>query len=537
METKKLFMYGVMSGLTLSVLAGCGGGSGSEGGASENGGDSSQLQAVFLKHPLTKDINEMQWLNEAEETAGVDINWEQVTADWDQKVGPMLSAGDLPDLIVGAGGINDSQHQQFKGMFIDFSEHLDQLPNVQQLFENKPEAEALATTLDGEIFGLPKYQRFWPTSATKQFINQDWLDNLGLEMPTTWDELHEVLLAFKEQDANGNGDPNDEIPFDWSPVGTGGFGFFQPTVLLASTGITPVGGGGQGYFLEDGEVKNFFTDERYKEFMVFMNKLYADGLINSEVFTQEYTAYQSLGRGEGDVGKIGYTFGWEASDRFGSELAGQYSSMAPLRVSEDYDSDPSWSYDFYNLNYGTNMIQIAADTENLDGALAFVNELYAEETSMQVLFGDLGTNIEDKGDGSYAVLPPEDESMDPGTWKWTSTWADNGPMYIRDDLDLELGEDMSATLEQLEPLDATLEAIDTEQDVLPGSFLKYTTDDINTMSLNNTDMINTAITYFGQWITEGGVEEQWDQYVSEIEGSGIDQTLEIMQEAYDNYSN
>lgn len=536
MKTNKAMMYGLMSGLTLSILAGCGGGS-SEEGSNSDGGDSSQIEAIFLKHPLTKDINEMQWLTDAEEAAGVDINWEQVTADWEQKIGPMLSAGDLPDIIVGPGAINDPQHQQFKGMFVNLNEHMDKLPNVQQMFDDKPETVSLATTLDGEIYGLPKYQRFWPDSATKQFINQEWLDNLGLEMPTNWDELHEVLLAFKEEDANGNGDSNDEIPMDWAPVGTGGFGFFHPTVLLANTGLTPVNGGGQGYFLEDGEVKNFFTDERYKEFMVFMHELYADGLINSEVFTQEYTAYQSLGRGEGDVGKVGFTFGWETSDRFGSELADQYTSMAPLRVSEDYPADPSWTYDHYVLNYGTNMIQIAADTDNLDGALAFVNELYAEETSMQVLFGDLETNIEDNGDGSYSVLPPSDEAMDPGTWKWTSTWADNGPMYIRDDLELELGEDMTATLEQLEPLNETIESIDTEQDVLPASLLKYSTDDINMMSINDTDMINTAITYFGQWITEGGVEDQWDQYVSEIEGSGIDQNLEIMQETFNNYDN
>ncbi|MDR0730803.1 MAG: hypothetical protein LBF63_03980, partial [Treponema sp.] len=43
-------------------------------------------------------------------------------------------------------------------------------------------------------------------------IRQDWLDRVGLKVPTTIDELHTVLLAFKQRDANGNGDPNDEIP-------------------------------------------------------------------------------------------------------------------------------------------------------------------------------------------------------------------------------------------------------------------------------------------------------------------------------------
>ena len=46
------------------------------------------------------------------------------------------------------------------------------------------------------------------------------LDHLGLDMPTTTDEFVEVLRAFKDNDANGNGNPNDEIPLafkftDW----------------------------------------------------------------------------------------------------------------------------------------------------------------------------------------------------------------------------------------------------------------------------------------------------------------------------------
>lgn len=528
-----------VSGLLLAACGNGGAESGENGTNDSNGGDSdevAELTGVFLAHPLTKDINEMQWLADAEEAAGVDINWETVTADWDQQIGPMLSAGDLPDIIIGPNAVNGSQHQQFKGMFINFNDYLDQMPNVSAMFEEKPVTRDMATTIDGEVFGLSKYQRFWPTSATKQYINQQWLDNLGLEVPTTWDELHEVLIAFRDNDANGNGDPNDEIPFDYAPVGTGGFGFFHPTVLLASTGLTPVNGGGQGYFLEDGEVKNFFADERYKEFMLFMNRLYEDELLNPEVFTQEYVAYQSLGRGEGEDALVGFTFGWEAQDRFGIEIYDQYVSLPPLRVSEDYPADPSWSYDEFVLNYNTNMVQISSDASDIDAAVRFADQLYDEITSIQILFGDLGTNIADNGDGTYSVLPPEEEAMDPGTWKWTSTWADNGPMYIRDETELELGVDMQATLEQLEPLNETLDNIDVDNDVLPASFLKYTTEDSNILSVNNAEFMNTAMTYFGQWITEGGVEEQWDSYLDLLENSGLPQNLEIMQEAYDNLS-
>ena len=130
----------------------------------------------------------------------------------------MLAAGDTPDLIIGVNAITDSDLATFRTLFEDLSDDMDALPNVQAMFEEVDGAEAMATQADGAVYALPSWKEFWPQAITRQYINQQWLDNLGLEMPTNWDELFDVLVAFKEEDANGNGDPNDEIPFDWAPV-------------------------------------------------------------------------------------------------------------------------------------------------------------------------------------------------------------------------------------------------------------------------------------------------------------------------------
>ncbi|KYG34110.1 extracellular solute-binding protein [Alkalihalobacillus trypoxylicola] len=494
------------------------------------------LNGIMVKHALTKGFDEMEWLQEAEERAGVEIKWEEVSADWDQKKGAMLAGGDIPDIIVGANVITNADFAQFPGLFDDMTELIEEhAPNVQKMFDDRPEMRIIATQLDGQILGLPKYQRYWPETSTRQFINKTWLDELGLEIPTTWDELFDVLKAFKEEDANGNGNTNDEIPFDFSPVGTGGFGFFQPSVLLGSTGMTISGGGGQGYFVEDGEVKNFFIDERYKEVVSFLNELWKEGLINSEAFTQDYTKYQSTARGSGNEAKVGYTFGWELSDRFGTEVADQYVSIPPLKMTENSDIDVSWTYDYNQLNYGENMVQIASQSEHKEELMAFINELYDPVVSMQVLFGSIGPNIEENGDGTYSVLPPQDESMDPGTWKWTSTWADNGPLYIDDSLELELGEDMKSVGAQTEPLLPAFESVDPLRDVYPGLFIKYSQEDNNTLSLNNTDMMNLAMSNFSLWVTDGGIEQGWDSFVEQLKNMGLDENLEIMQRYYDDY--
>lgn len=534
MKKKKVVSMLITTCLAATTLAACSDKTSKEPEKTEDG--RVVLTGLITKHPLTKDVNDMEWLEEAEKRAGVDIKWEEVTADWDQKKGAMLAGGDIPDLIVGPNAITDADFSKFKGLFEDLTPLIEEHgPNIQKMFEEKPESKVIACQLNGEIYGLPKYQRFWPDTATRQFINQQWLDNLGLEQPKTWDELYEVLKAFKEEDANGNGDPNDEIPMDFAPVGTGGFGFFQPTVLLGSTGMTIVGGGGQGYFAEDGEVKNFFVDERYKEMVEFLNKLWKDKLISAEAFTQDYTKFQSVARGEGDQAKVGYTYGWELSDRFGNELADQYTTLAPLKVDESSTVQPSWSYDYNNLNYGVNMIQMSSQTKNKEAAMKFINELYDSEVSMQVLFGSIGPNIKDNGDGSYSVLPPADEKMDPGTWKWTSTWADNGPMYISDSVNLTLGTDMQSVGKQTEALQSALDAVDTKNDVLPGTFLKYSEEDNNKMSLVNTELMNLGMANFSKWVTEGGIDDEWDAYVEKMNQIGLPSNLEITQKYYDEY--
>jgi len=537
---KKMLITGLVFCLSVITIAGCSG----DGNNKENEAASSnapkngkvKLTAIMTKHPLTQEFSKMKWLQDAEDRAGVEIEWQEVTADWDQKKGTLLASGDIPDLIIGPNSITDADFAQFQGLFQDLSGLIkDNAPNVQAMFDAKPETRIIATQTDGKIYGLPKYQRFWPDTTTRQFINQKWLDNLGLKMPTNWDELYDVLVAFKEKDANGNGDPKDEIPIDFAPTGTVALGAFMPTVLLGSEGITLTDNSGQGYFMEDGVVKNFFTDERYKTLVTFLNKCYKAGLINPEVFTQDYTKFQSVARGKGDTAAVGFTWGWEVTDRFGNTLSPQYTSMSPLKVSANSTETLSWDYDFNALNFGMNMVQMSASSKNKEAAMKFINELYDPEVSMQVLFGSIGTNISDNGDGSFTILPPADAAMDPGTWKWTSSWADNGPMYIADSLKLTLGTDMQSVGKQTEPLQNALSAIDKENDVLPSMFLKYNTADNSMMGLNNTNLMSLALAKWSQWITNGGIDSEWDAYVKNVEKTGLSKNIEIMQKYYDEY--
>ncbi|WP_218937327.1 extracellular solute-binding protein [Actinomyces qiguomingii] len=519
---------------SLAASAAVGAAGGTLAACSGTGSSSSnELRILVLKHPLTKPMAQMAWAKQLEDIAGMPITWEEVSADWDQKKSTMLAAGDVPDLIVGTGAISDSDLATYGTLFEDLSDDLDAISNVKEMLTTKPELTALATQSGGAIYAVPGYKRFWPPTVQHQYINRQWLDALGLEMPTTWDELYDVLVAFKEGDPTGTGAK--VIPMDWSPVGTTGFGYFQSILLLGSTGLPLSSGGGQGYFLQDGKVSNFLIDERYRDVMVFLSKCYAAGLISTEVLTQDYSAYQSAARGPGDgVATVGFTWGWTRSDRFGPEIYEQYEAMPVLAQKAGQAATVSWSYDGLGENFPANQIVVSASTPNKEAALKVLNAFYDREMSLQVLFGDIGPNIEKVDENTYKVLPAED-GTDPSTWKWTSTLADNGPMWIRDDITVELPTDLQEAIDETVPLQPAIDNMDLDKDVYPTQFIKMTAEDISAMALVNTTMLNTTQTKFADWITNGGVEEQWDDYLATVKASGIEDNIAKMQQYYDDY--
>ena len=508
---------------------------GDAGDAGDEGGDTSgekvHLTALISKHSLTKDVNEMQWLQELEDACNVDVEWQQISADWDQKKPAMFASGEIPDILVCATA--DSDYVQYNGLFEDLKPLIEQYaPNLQQFFKDKPEAEALATTMEGKIFGTPKYQSVWPNTNGTMYINQEWLDAVDMEVPTTWDELEQVLIAFKEKDPNGNGQA-DEIPMDFNGGFNSAYGLNQ---LLGCTGLQLSSNNPQGYFAEDGQVKNYYVDERFKRVCQFAQKLWSQGLINPEAITQDYSKFQSLARGDGDTALVGFTWGWELGDRFGVNVSDQYISMPQMKENEDTEKI-CYSYDFYDLNYGGNRYSMSAKCANKEAAMKFIDGFYDEVVSMQVLFGGISDGcIADNGDGTYAVLPPQDPSIDPGTWKWTSSFADNGGMYIRDDLKLTLGTDMQAVNEEKAIYDPLFEDLDP-QDIYPALFMKYSADDTNTLAMNQANINNITDQTWSAWVSDSSrdIDAEWDAYVESVMSAGLSQNLEIRQAAFETY--
>jgi len=177
-----------------------------------------------------------------EDVTGVDLEFESYKGEvsgYEQKVNLVFASGDLPDIVYDSVPRPFIINQAAIGNIVPLNGLKENFTtNIGPSFEARPEVRRDRTDLDGNIYALFLLNELEDRLYDDPyFINQEWLDRLGLDMPETTEEFREVLLAFKNEDANGNGDPNDELPFSWREGGWQGQridGFFGSWGVLSN---------------------------------------------------------------------------------------------------------------------------------------------------------------------------------------------------------------------------------------------------------------------------------------------------------------
>lgn len=198
--------------------------------------------------------------------------------------------------------------------------------------------------------------------------------------------------------------------------------------------------------------------------------------------------------------------------------------------------DTRWRDDYTGLNMSSNRVCLSANCADPEAAMRFIDRFYDPTHSVESLFGGVTDGcIEVTGDNSYKVLDPLDPNTDSGTWKWTSTFADNGPMYIRRASEIEMAQDMTYALEERKTYDDVI-AKASVSDTYPQMFMKYTEEDRNTMALTQANINNIIDNQWSLWMTgEQDIDSTWDAYVESVNNAGLPQILEIRQAAFDEY--
>ena len=498
--------------------------------------DGKPIVTVLVKKNANQEkMANMQWAKDLEADCDCKIEWQEVTREaWAQQKNATLASGDIAD--VNLNGYGAVEAYQYPGMFEDLSKDLDKLPNVKAFFKQKPDAKKLITDPDGHIYALPSSRgKSYSGSGQNMMINKAWLDKLGLQVPTTWDELENVLKAFKTQDPNGNGQA-DEIPMNIKKLEGSYFTWYSPMLLLNSTGIVTgfnKGASPTGFYAKNGVVKSFLTSDEYKEVVKYYHKLISEGLIPADWATKDDDAYNANQISDGQIAKTGVVFGWSPTDNFG-KLKDQYIAMPAPSAPGVSPDETVW--DGSSSELAPAGLTISAHAANKDAALKLANLLYSEKYSVQQFLGSFGQTLTKTGEHKYTVDSAKldkltKDNLYPGLSELLVGWIPNEVIIKGDTHADELIEVNKVYEEQRSHFDPV-------KDYIPDYVNMDNMDpsDSAKLSTSNAEINNTVMQKTAAWMSKGGIDEEWDAYCKQLDSIGLQDNIKIWQKWYDTYT-
>lgn len=267
-HSKKMVGIGLLT-ISAVALAGCSGG-GEDAPAPGDKLESLSIMAPFLSTTSPKDGNEIE--SAVEKQIGVDlkINWVP-NASYGDKVNITLAGDNLPQVMVIQGKDPGFVRNAEAGAFWDLTDHLADYPNLKT---DLPDVQK-ASSINGKVYGV-----FRARDAMREavIIRKDWLENLGLEMPKTTDDLAEVARAFSEDDPDGNG--ADDTYGLIIPKWPGTIGTNSPWDAIETWY-----GAGTRWAERDGELVPSFTTDEWLEAVQFERELVESGVVNADYAT------------------------------------------------------------------------------------------------------------------------------------------------------------------------------------------------------------------------------------------------------------
>lgn len=220
---------------------------------------------------IISDLNEYLVFSQLEQATNV--RWDATLVSFfssSEQFQLMVASQDYTDVVCRAidsytGGTDQAIEEEF---LIDVSDLIDEnMPNLLDWFDKYPELRKQMTTVEGNIGGFPKFYQEPSDVNEGACIRLDWLEELGLESPKTYDDLHNVLTQFKEQKEAS-----------------------APLVIAVNTGVQGdlLNGYNIGnYYQVDGQVRFGPMQPEFKEYLTMMNQWYNERLLSDSFLTSQ----------------------------------------------------------------------------------------------------------------------------------------------------------------------------------------------------------------------------------------------------------
>lgn len=557
----KVFKKGSAFALSLAMsavlLAGCGGGGGAAGGGGTD------VDPATLAFPLSETAtisgltsypvgsesqpNNRTIFKRLEEQTNVHVEWKTIQSDqWGDKIAlEMSNIKTLPEFVFSAS-FNDTDLLKYakQTVILNLEDYIDKyMPNLQKVFEQAPEYRAMCTDADGHIWALPWIEQLGyektaiQTVGNMPFINKAWLDFLNIPVPSTVDEFEQALIAFRD-----NADAlKKEFGIDGSiiPMSFIMNGGNEDCTILCN-------GFGEGYgdpdpgrhivVTDDKKVICPATTEGWKKGVQWLNKLYTEGLMDEEAWTQDWNTYVAKGK----AGRYGVCFSWDVAN-----IAGV--SMDDLIAGKGWVPLPALEADVKNITpcngsftsgFDRGRCVVTANAKNPALICAWLDQMYDPFQSPQNNWGTYGED--DDFDIFELSTNANGDKMLKHKWLGDASPVEvreaecvGGPLAILDsyyDVYVTCPDDAQYRLNWIK--DIYTPDMNTKY-VFPNVFM--TTDETKKISDLNADIYKCINTARAEGIKNGFTDADFDQLQSDLAGYKLDEYLGIFQKYVDEY--
>ncbi len=428
----------------------------------------------------------------------------------------MLSSGDLADII---GYKDPAVLEQLgrNGGLLALNDLIKEYaPNLQKYIDTHPEFAKKCYALDGNIYFIPK--DFELKSAEFWWIRNDWLQKLNLQIPTTVNELYNVLTAFRNNDPNGNG-LKDEIPlFDRA-------GYKMPDEYLYLWDSSTE------FYARNGKIEFEPMEENFKVGVKNLVQWYREGLIDPEIFTRGPKSRDILF--SGDLG--GCTHDWVSTGNYNKNLKDSIKGfevipMAPpaLASGEVVERTARTPGAGWGISY---------QCENPELAIKFFDYFFSQAGSDFINWGIKGDTYEinDKGEKYFldSVLNSEK-----GPLGYLRGYGVQYRIGMSQDADYEYAFMTDIGKVATKMYNSNLQWYrDNVPPYLDGAIqLKYNADD-EAEYLRIMGSIRPYVAEkFQSWMLgTAPFDADYQDFISQLKQRGIERAVEINQEAYDKY--
>lgn len=190
-----------------------------------------------------------------------------------QKLNTMIASGELPDIVWGERG-TDVERLREAGLLVPLDDYIDKYPNLKKWLD--PKALNMLRSPDGKLYQFPNWYTNRPNGNAGWVVNKEYYTALGSPKLETTDDLYAYLKQVKEKYPN-------VIPFE-TDLATEGHGLDQIYSAFKEDNM----GFGRFFAVPDGEdkMKSIYKDEPYRESVVYAAKLFREGLMTQDAFTQ-----------------------------------------------------------------------------------------------------------------------------------------------------------------------------------------------------------------------------------------------------------